>query len=130
LKALVRFAIVGILLETISVLGFIVIGKTDLADPGKYLVVAAFACAMIAFLVLSVMRLSMKDLVWLPIALSVGLVVVLQVLGYTFFPGLVKGIDPFSIAHVMKVATATILILGVHVTAIVLILAITKLLKL
>lgn len=130
MKALVRFSIVGIIIETISVLGFIVIGKTALADPGKYLVVAACACAMIAFLILAVMRLSMKALVWLPIALSVGLTVVLQVLGYALFPGLVQGIEPFSVAHVMKVATATVLILGVHVTAVVLIFATTRLLKL
>jgi hypothetical protein len=124
-----KLAAFGILVELFAILGLIYIAKTTLADPGKQITIAIFLVVSITLLVIAVKSLSFKDAILFAFYLSIGFVGVYEMLGFAFFPGLVKDAMLFSLENFCAMGIMMILVFCGYMGGIFLILAIKKLLK-
>ena len=92
------FSVIGVLHQSISLVAFVLIARTDYADMGKHLAVCAAILAS-ALLVWIWLR-SIEKPMWIflvPLALAVGFSAALRLVGFLLFPGLVKDLGaPFS----------------------------------
>jgi hypothetical protein len=124
-----KFLTIGILIEAVAILIFIGISKTTLAVLGKQVTIIASLIVIIIFLIAAVKIFAIRELLLLSTFLTIGAIVIQQILGYVFFPGIVKDIKPFSLDHVVRIGMSFILVLGSYVGTIFLIAGIKKIFK-
>jgi len=129
---LAKITVWGILIELISLLAFIGIAHSSFANPGKDITYVVFFAAMAALLFVAVIKLSVRQLSLLAFFLSLGCELIQEILGFLFFPGLVKDLAFFSLDHLQAMILATVVFFGIFagglLTAFVLVKA-TKALK-
>jgi hypothetical protein len=130
MKPLGRYTIFGLLIEVAAILSFIGIARTALAFPGKQIIIVVFLIAIIALLFMAMRLLSFRNLMLLAAFLTIGFIATYQMLGFAFFPGLVKDIAPLSLEHLRTTGTIAILVFFGYIACIVAILAIKKIMKL
>ena len=129
MSTLVRFTILGLLIEVVAILSFIGIARVALASPGKQITIIVFLILIIVLLVWAVRILSLKELVLFAVFLTIGFMAIYQILGFAFFPGLVKDIIPLSSEHLRTTGTLTIIVFAGYIGCIFVILAIKKIFK-
>ena len=103
----------GIAIEFVSLLAFIGIAQSRFADPGKDITYVVFFAAMTALLFAAVMKLPVRQLFWLAFFLALGCHLVQVILGFLFFPGLVKDLAFFSLDHLKATVLSTVLFFGI-----------------
>ena len=97
---LIFFAIVGFALQTIAILGFIGIAQTEWATPGKQVVIISFLIGMSSLIYMASETISVRGLLSLSAILSLWLVTVYELLGFSVFPGLVKDTTFLSLENI------------------------------
>jgi len=112
MKDLAKIAAWGLLIELIAIVVFIRIAHSNLADPGKEIVEIVSYAAMAALSIYAVLRLSVRHLFLLAFFLALGCKIIEDILGYLFFPGLVKGIEFFSLLHLEHIVRGTVIYLA------------------
>jgi hypothetical protein len=126
---LARLTALGLLIQVVALLSFIAIAKTGLAFPGKTITWSVFLVAMLVYLIEAVELLSVRELVFLAVSLSVGSTTVHQVLGFAFFPGLVKEVPLLSMQHLRAIGNETIFFLVCNVAGIMISAVVRRVLK-
>lgn len=124
-----KYLTIGILIEAVAILIFIGISKTTLAVLGKQVTIITSLIVIIAFLIVAVKIFAIRELILLSFFLTIGAVVIHQILGYVFFPGIVKDITPFSLDHIVRIGISFALVLCSYVGTIFLIVGIKKIFK-
>lgn len=127
---LFKLTIEGILIEVVALLSFIGIAKTSWDFPGKQVVIIMALIAIIALLMVAVARLSIRELFYLSAFLTISIVCIYQILGFFFFPGIVKDVVPFSWEHLTNIGLVTVLVFCSHMGSVILIMGFKKILKL
>ena len=127
---LFKLTLEGILIEVVAVLSFIGIAKTSWDFPGKQVVIIMALIAIIVFFIVAVARLSIRELFYLSAFLTIGIICIYQVLGFSFFPGIVKDVVPFSWEHLSNIGFVTLLVFCGHMGIVILIIGFKKILKL
>lgn len=97
------------LLEVIGLLGFIFVSRYQVGGEYRYLVLLIALVAIIYVAYLRVGVISYKEIIYISIAVSAVFVVVVQFLGFTFYPGLVKDIDFFSVENTTRIGLIMII---------------------
>jgi hypothetical protein len=120
------FLVMGIVIETLAVLSFVGIAGTAFSVPGKQITVAVFLIAIIVLLVVSVRLFSLRLLVLLSAFLAIGATCVYQILGFAFFPGLVKDIASLSLEHFKTAGIVTLVIFCCYMGGIFVIVALRR----
>jgi len=87
--------------EAMSLSGYVLGSKSEYADFFKPAVVLLFAILMFLLLWLAAVKLPKRWIVALCVLLSIGGVVVLQAFGYFFYPGLIKDVQFFSVDYLL-----------------------------
>ena len=95
-----KLLIVGVIIEMVSLLGFIFASNESGGDFGKLLVVIISSILMFGLFWRAVAILSKLKVIILCASLSVAAVAVVQTFGYTLYPGLVKDIDFLSADYI------------------------------
>jgi uncharacterized membrane protein len=103
----------GILIELVSLLAFIGIAQSSFADPGKDITYVVFVAAMAALLFVAVIKLPVRQLFWLALFLALGCYLIQVILGFLFFPGLVKDLVFFSLDHLEAMLLMTTRLFGI-----------------
>ena len=97
-RKLGKIILIGIVIQNICLIAFIAFGKTGWDKLGKPLSIWAgiiYALALCSF----VTRLPRNQMIIFSGALSFAFVLIYEVFGFLFFPGLVKDLLPFSWEH-------------------------------
>lgn|GEM_PF-5652654 len=129
MRALLRLTILGGLIQLAGMLSFIGIAKTAFHVPGKQIVIIIFLIAMIFLLFRAVTELHFGELLLLSLFLTGFFVCIHELLAFGIFPGLAKDLRPFSLFHLRLLAEEmTLLFLG-HMTTILVIWGLRKLLR-
>ena len=129
MKALVQLTALGLLIWVVGLLSFIGIAKTDFAVPGKYITLGVFLIAMVQYLIAATELLSVWELVLLAVFLSVGSATIHNVLGFAFFPGLVKDVPPLSLHHFRGIGNEMMFLLVCYTGGILVSVGIKRVLK-
>lgn len=117
MSALTGFIIGCIAVETVSLLGFCLLAKTEWAAWGKMLALALFLAGTLLLLTQAVQKLPGKKLIHLILIVTLCMVALFQILGFTLFPGLAKEIELFSPAQ-FKLAFYQFLSIGLYHAAV------------
>jgi hypothetical protein len=120
---------VGIAIETLAILSFIGIAKTTFAVLGEQILAAVSLAALVIFLIVLSRSFSIKLLFLLAAFFAVGAASVLQILGHTFFPGLVKDMDLLSWENLQIAVILTLLVFCCYVLGILMIVALRNMIN-
>ena len=101
-RSVVLFAIAGIIIETLAILSFICIAKTEFVIFGKQLVATIFLVFMSIFLAILVRLFPIKPLIISGAIFAIGSGIIIQMLGFYFFPGLVKDVVLISFDNLWR----------------------------
>jgi len=101
-RKIILFAIIGITIEVLAILGFVYIAQTELAIYGKKIVVTIFLVLMCTFFAVLARLFSTKSLMMLGAIFAIGSGIVIQVLGFYFFPGLSKDVVLLSFENLWR----------------------------
>ena len=93
-KSLIGYLIIGLLIESFSLVGFIFISRICYATPGKDICIAIFILGAILVFAFAVRRLKVSKIFHLVIFLTLGFVVFIWTIGLLWFPGLIKDQPP------------------------------------
>jgi hypothetical protein len=104
----VPLTFLGVSITALCLLGFV------LASELRYAFLIAYVVATIFVFALAARTLSTSSLFLLGAAVAVLSVGVEQLLGFMFFPGLVKDLDPFSSDHIVILATLLLVVFGFY----------------
>lgn len=99
-----------VLLEIAGLFGFLIVSRLQggMLIRWSPLLVALFAISYVSYM--KAKALSTKEIVWISLLVSVILILCIQFLGFTVYPGLAKDIDFFSRENAMR--TGIMLLLG------------------
>lgn len=88
--------------EVIGLLGFIFASRYQMGGEYRYFVLLIALVAIIYVAYLRVGVISYKEIIYISIAVPAVFVIAVQFLGFTYYPGLVKDIDFFSVENTTR----------------------------
>lgn len=88
-----RLAGLGVLVQAIALVLFILVSHSEIGLVGKPIVIALACVAMMFILWHAIKKLSRFELMFFPILLACGYVISFYGLGAAFFPGLLKDFE-------------------------------------
>ncbi len=115
---IIKFTALGVLVQSFAIGCFIAVVHTEWAVPGKFIIIGMFAMFVVTLLFFAEKVFSFRQMLWLSGFLTVGLVVVHKVLGFTYFPGLAKDFELFSYDHLVKTLGEFAFVFGCYFLAV------------
>ena len=112
-------ALAGTVIFGVALVGFSLISASALA-PFRYLVLLIYIVASLGLFWHAARFLSVASLIGLGCAIAVGSTSFYQILGFGFFRGLVKDLDPFEWPHLQSLALIFLLLLCWHLIVVLL----------
>lgn len=94
---LLRIASLGIFAQAIGLIAFILVSRSDTAGLAKQAVIGVTIVAMLLLLWMGVQHLTFGRRVVLAGLLAIGYIITWEILGITFFPGLLKDFELLSL---------------------------------
>lgn len=111
-----KYILIGIVIETVGLLGFILLSKLPDSHLTKPTVLIFSGVSVIALIWVAARYLPFRSLVAIATGLTIGFIAVFQVLGFLFFPGLVKDVHFLSGAHLEAILALSVLVYLAHIT--------------
>jgi len=108
-RRIILFAIVVVILEALAILSFICIAKTEIATLGKQIVITFFLISMCVLLAILVRLFSIRPLIVIGVIFAIGSGMVIQMLGFYFFPGLIKDVVITSFDNLWRIGVIVML---------------------
>lgn len=108
-------SLLGCFMQTFFLLTFILVSRTTGMAFAKPWIVGATILGMLLLLAYAERRASIRRLVLLSANLAVGYIVGFHVLGFLFFPGLLKDLDLASIGYWRSIFFVMLMIFGAYI---------------
>ena len=112
---IVKYVIMGLALECFGCLVFILISsRTSLGRVGKPVIVTTTVIGILLLLVFAARNQKLKSLLLLSLLLAFGYSLFETIIGFLWFPGIVKDIEFLSLSHLIGFAIWTTVLFVIH----------------
>lgn len=119
-----KYILIGIAIEAVGLLGFILLSKLPGSNLTKPTILILSVVSVAALLWVAARSLPFRSLVAIATGWTAGFIVVIQVLGFLFFPGLVKDVHFLSGAHLEAILALLALVYLAHIAGTVIVILI------
>lgn len=127
---MIKYISVGIVLESISISLFIIAAKLETSFNYKIIVLLFYFISLVFFFIkVTFKTFRFRDIIFLSFVLSFGFIIAYSLLGFLFYPGLVKDLAPFSFDHLIRVSLFFAIIFVFHIGLVLIAYTVKKFLK-
>ena len=99
MSSYVKWTLIGIATECVAFLSFIFVARTPWGSWGKFVCIVIFFCSTLAFLGYVARSMEPKELIRMGAHIGAGVVIFIQIVGFSFFPGIIKDATFLSLFH-------------------------------
>jgi|SRR5215468_7545383 len=101
--AVATLGLVGLTISALSMIGFVIIAQTD-ESQWRYMFVVGYAVATFYLFIFAARRMSLRSTIMLACTIALASVVFEQIVGFYFWPGLVKDLSAFEQEHLRSLS--------------------------